>query len=472
MSDAVGYTHDVFVSYSHVDRPWVADVLVTKLEAGGVRVLIDDRDFEPGASSIENMTKAVKAARQTLVVLTPEWVGSDWTQFEGLLTTQLDPSARERRLIPIMRKRCTPPEWVSYRSYLDFVDDGRCDQQMERLIRAVRRSHAGVAEAVKIDVVNEGLRTLADLIAGGTARDALLEFRFRFESIAGRIDRMASFKEVHDQLHHLQMHCYDAIVLEGPRIAQDDLAADALVQYADTLQQVIDCLRALDAQPVFAYARMTWIPTLERALDQLNAGIETRDAATVDRAAALIDRVLASEPARIDARLSDAASELELQAVIDAVSVVCRKAREAGLDAGKLNKLDQALEEMEHLDDTLVALVRSHAQWQDVDVTMRRVDTNMEADESELLDSWPEIKKQIAQLSAAAADWARNMSKQAASLDQAIKAKDRTAMLRHFRVYRKRAITRFFAVDTDLHHHCKELRRAGDPLAAIVQALA
>ena len=40
MSDAVGYTHDVFVSYSHVDRPWVADVLVPKLEAGGVRVLI------------------------------------------------------------------------------------------------------------------------------------------------------------------------------------------------------------------------------------------------------------------------------------------------------------------------------------------------------------------------------------------------------------------------------------------------
>ncbi len=97
------YTHDVFVSYSHKDLSWVSDILVNKLREGGVRVLLDETDFEIGRSSIENMTNAVKQSRRTLVVLTPEWVGSDWTQFEALITTQLDPSGRDRRLIPCSR---------------------------------------------------------------------------------------------------------------------------------------------------------------------------------------------------------------------------------------------------------------------------------------------------------------------------------------------------------------------------------
>lgn len=464
--------HDVFISYSHKDSDWVDGVLVKTLEANGLDVLIDSDDFTGGAASIENMTRAVEDAQRTLVVLTPNWVGSEWTRFEGLLSVQSDPTGAKGRLIPILRQKCEPPKWLAIRSYLDFVDDGRVAQQMDRLIRALKRPPASAEGAVRIDVVNEGLRTVADLIATGPARDALLEFRFRFESISGRIDRLASFKEVHDQLHHIQMHCHDAIVRDLPRLADDDLAVDAMLQYADTLQQSIDRLKQLNGSPVFDSFRLNWIATLERAQQTLSAGIDARDAAAVKRAASLLDRVLASEPPRIDARLSDAASELELDAVIDAVAVVCGKAREAKLEAAKLTALEQALDEMERLDDTLEELVRSHAAWQDVDVVMRRVDTNLEADNFELIDTWPELKKQVALLTAATAEWAKSLGKEADSLDQAIAEKDALKMARHFRRYRQRAITRFFAVDTSLNQQCVELRKAGDPLAAIVQALA
>src|SRR5688572_7542099 len=177
---ADAYTHDVFISYSHVDGQWVSGVLVAKLRDGGLNVLLDETDFIPGASSIENMTNAVKQSRRTLVVLTPEWVGSDWTQFEALITTQLDPSGRDRRLIPIMRKPCKPPEWVGYRSYLDFADDARVEQQIARLIRALKDGPAAPSEVVKADAVNQGLRTLADLLKEGAVREALLNFRVRF----------------------------------------------------------------------------------------------------------------------------------------------------------------------------------------------------------------------------------------------------------------------------------------------------
>jgi hypothetical protein len=464
--------HDVFISYSHQDKEWVDGVLVRTLAANGIDVLIDSEDFAGGASSIENMTAAVENAQRTLVVLTDAWVRSEWTRFEGLLSVQSDPTGSKGKLIPILRKKCDPPKWMAIRSYLDFVDDGRIAQQMERLIRTLKRPLDGGDAAVKIDIVNEGLRTVADLIASGPARDALLEFRFRFESISGRIDRLASFKEVHDQLHHVQLHCHDAIVRDLPRLADDDLAVDAMLQYADTLQQAIERLQELNRSPVFESFKLTWIATLERAQQSLAQGIDARDPALVKRAAAMLDRVLASEPPRIDARLSDAASELELDAVIDAVAVVCHRAKDANLDAAKRMKLERALDEMERLDDTLEDLVRSHAAWQDVDVVMRRVDTNLQADHFELIDTWPDLKKQVAVLTAATAEWAKSLGKEAESLDQAIAENDAHKMARHFRRYRQRAVTRFFAVDTHLNQQCVELRKAGDPLAAIVQALA
>jgi hypothetical protein len=110
--------------------------------------------------------------------------------------------------------------------------------------------------------------------------------------------------------------------------------------------------------------------------------------------------------------------------------------------------------------------------WQDVDVVMRRVDTNLDTDTFELTDSWPDLRKQVEILTAASSEWAKGIARLAESVEKAIAENDAHGMARHFRRYRQRAVLRFFAVDTDLNEQCRELRKAGDPLAAIVEALA
>ena len=48
MTKQAGYRYDVFVSYSHADRAWVWDEMLPRLEGAGLRVCVDDRDFEIG----------------------------------------------------------------------------------------------------------------------------------------------------------------------------------------------------------------------------------------------------------------------------------------------------------------------------------------------------------------------------------------------------------------------------------------
>ena len=114
-------SYDVFISYSHADATWVWEWLRPRLEAAGLRVCLDRRDFDVGVPSLENMERAVDHSRHTLLVLTPAWVDSEWTAFEELLTQTADPAARRRRLLPLLLQPCQPPRRIAMLTYADFT---------------------------------------------------------------------------------------------------------------------------------------------------------------------------------------------------------------------------------------------------------------------------------------------------------------------------------------------------------------
>ena len=132
------FRYDAFISYSHKDRSWVRGTLLPRLEGEGLRVCIDYRDFEIGVPSLINMENAVRDSRKTLLVLTPDWVASDWTAFEALLVQTDDPIGRGKRLLPLMVQKCQLPERLRMFSYLDLTDPAEFDFQVERLLAAIR----------------------------------------------------------------------------------------------------------------------------------------------------------------------------------------------------------------------------------------------------------------------------------------------------------------------------------------------
>jgi hypothetical protein len=149
------FRYGVFVSYSHRDRKWVREYLLPRLEAAGLRVAIDFRDFEIGTPSLVNIERAVADSRHTLLIVTPAWVASEWTEFESLLLQTSDQSSRRRRLIPLMLEPTKLPARLSMLTYADFTDPTTRNKDMERLLAQLGAPQPLVPEDMAIPPVSK-----------------------------------------------------------------------------------------------------------------------------------------------------------------------------------------------------------------------------------------------------------------------------------------------------------------------------
>jgi hypothetical protein len=137
-------TYDAFVSYSHRDRAWVDSHLVAPLERAGIRVAIDYRDFEIGVFAQDNMEKFVDASRHVLLVMSPNWIESEWSSFEYLVASASDPAARRRKLVPILISTTELPQRLALRTFADFRDPKAYESEFSKVVRALSGDNAAV----------------------------------------------------------------------------------------------------------------------------------------------------------------------------------------------------------------------------------------------------------------------------------------------------------------------------------------
>ncbi len=139
ISTTNAFDHDVFVSYSHADKDWVLTWLVPRLEEAGIKVGIDFRHFEPGAPILAEMERIILRSRKTLLVITPDFFAGEWTKYEESLAQILDPTAEERRVIPLLAKPCEDlPLRIRCLNYLDFTEHEQVSYQFERLVEIIK----------------------------------------------------------------------------------------------------------------------------------------------------------------------------------------------------------------------------------------------------------------------------------------------------------------------------------------------
>jgi hypothetical protein len=132
------FPYDVFVSYSHRNQDWVRGWLVPQLKHAGLRVCIDHESFALGAPIITEIERAVLQSRKTLLVLTPEYMQSGWTEFENLLVQTSDPASHQRRLILALLRDCELPPRIRALVPMDFTQSEEHTEQIVRLRTAIR----------------------------------------------------------------------------------------------------------------------------------------------------------------------------------------------------------------------------------------------------------------------------------------------------------------------------------------------
>ena len=89
----VSYRYDAFVLYSSVDddRLWVHFKLVNELEkVYGFRLCIHHRDFLAGCDIVDNIEQAIRSSRKVLVIMSENFLRSDWCIEEVHMTRSVD----------------------------------------------------------------------------------------------------------------------------------------------------------------------------------------------------------------------------------------------------------------------------------------------------------------------------------------------------------------------------------------------
>jgi len=485
MEQTANYNYDVFISYSHQDKDWVRGDLLSKLEAKGLQVCIDYRDFEIGAPSVAEMRRGVTTSRKTLLVLTENYLRSAWTEFEVLMIQTLDPANRHRRLIPLRKEECQLPNEIGYLTFVDFANPADWEIEWRKLLNAL-----GSASAKKPPIVDgdpspvsklgeetsrsarEGLEALIELMDDRQVQADVVSFEAIFETSCKQIDSLACYKDLHDLLHTLQFRCYNYLnaVLQNARKSPDDLSVwDNVFEYESTLQDIMVGLRKYTEDETL-HALVPWTRSLVDNLKNLFQAITKCDPQLIALTLRPINQILYVQPVLINTRLNEAARALPLPSLVRALTGLHEKLDRAQVKPRTLAKFKEGLGSLSKLHVELASLIREHDKWQEIDIELRRIEATIGQDLFELELSWPDLKTRT-QPSKIVDEWAQLLSNDMAKLSESLATNDLNKTRHYFVRYRSRIGTRFYHVDTTLKDLCSNLRRVGEPLTALLELM-
>ena len=113
----------LFISYSSKDFSWVKENLITLLDKHSIPYSIHTRDFELGKPILQNMADSVYNSRQVLIVLSDNYLASNFCREELHMAVQRGEDTGDSSLILVMInkfKKSQLPSALRNKKLLDF----------------------------------------------------------------------------------------------------------------------------------------------------------------------------------------------------------------------------------------------------------------------------------------------------------------------------------------------------------------
>jgi hypothetical protein len=133
-------TYDLFVSYSHGDQAWVAE-LVARLRRAGLGVVRDELVIRPGDVLVHAVEQAIRDSAHGLLVFSPASVASPWVmqEYATLMQRSIE---RGQLFVPVLTGAILSdelPEFARSRYYADFrnASDARYAELVGNIASAV-----------------------------------------------------------------------------------------------------------------------------------------------------------------------------------------------------------------------------------------------------------------------------------------------------------------------------------------------
>lgn len=120
---------DYFISYTSADKAW-AEWIAYILEEEGFTAVIQAWDFRPGSNFVLEMQRAAVGAARTVMILSPDYLNSQFASPEWAAAFALDPQGLQRKLIPIMVRPCQPSGLLSSIVHINLTGEDESTARM------------------------------------------------------------------------------------------------------------------------------------------------------------------------------------------------------------------------------------------------------------------------------------------------------------------------------------------------------
>jgi hypothetical protein len=414
------------------------------------------RDIAAGASSAQEVRQQLTTSDLVLLLVSPSLQASECWEFELQLALARC-RAGQCELVPV---RLRPVLW----KLMPFSDLQPLPTHSEAVTKAPSLDDGWLDVLSGLQPVVERLADKPLCAVPAVADHGPLGLSAYFQAVHDKINVLGDYKQLHDRLHQLQFQVYNVLVVESRRYPEEEVAADNLLTYQETLRDIVEDVLSLLARPSFTGREQSWLKRLTDAKEALDSALRQRSAELLGQAIRLLRRVLVREPSLINRSLTEAAHLLRMDVsstrLVDVLPAYPQLLRgEAG------GQWEAKIKLLGSTTESLDALVKEHDQWQSVSDLLWPLESAFVKNLDEFADAWPDLYAPVSDLvSGKEEDWAKDLMGRATEIDRALGQKDAVALRRAFALYHRRANLRFFHIDTQLREKCEQLRNTATEL--------
>jgi hypothetical protein len=326
-----------------------------------------------------------------------------------------------------------------------------------------------------VEAVQRGLQALAGIVgqlADGVIREIVGRFRADFSMTRDKTEALGRYKALHDQLHQLNTKYLRSMTDAAALCRRSEPQYQLLESYALQLKADAGRVRQVATGLRTYRVEQDWIDSLEQVGGMVLKALEGGEDAPLERAVSTLRRVLVEESIRINALLCDAAGDLRLPQLVQAMQKIRDRLREVPGGGGpQAQRFEAGLTALLLLQPRLGGLVEEHFEWQWLDKEFTAADTLPGATPEDRFPRWPTFRVRLLRLCdlSAEKEWARELTALLGDLEQAGAARDAIQFGRRYNKFRTVAADRFFNLDAEMRDLSEQLAQVADPLNQLLR---